>query len=87
MARARWKQPHNREWDADTLRWHAFEEARGKVLREGVTFAAGQEPRPWQVRRSVKGRVNQVDIVCDGALVRTLGRRRLGRVLPGVCGW
>jgi predicted signal transduction protein with EAL and GGDEF domain len=86
-ALVRWASPEVGEVDADTARWRALRDGKGKVLREGVTFAAGKEPVAWEVRRSVVGRVNQVDVVVRGEVFRTLGRRRLARVLPGVTGF
>ncbi len=56
--------------DADTMRWRALHDAKGQLLREGVTYRASGETR-WQLRRSVAGRVNQVDLIVDGALWRT----------------
>jgi hypothetical protein len=38
---------------------------------------------PWEIRRSLQGRTDQLDIVADGQVVNSMGRRRLRRVLPG----
>ena len=60
--------------DADTVRRRALDDARGLLLREGVTYRAGGETH-WQLRRSLRGRVNQVDLVVDGVVWRTGARR------------
>lgn len=67
--------------DADTLRWRALHDARGLVLREGVTFFGDGRVVPWCVRRSLHGRVNQLDVVAGGQIWRTAGRRRLPAAL------
>lgn len=84
-ALARWAadRAQEREVDADTARWRALQDAKGRVLREGVTYRGDGTATVWAVRRSVRGRTDQVEIVADGAVVRTLGRTRLRRVLPG----
>lgn len=56
--------------DADTMRWRALQDARGMVLREGCTYRA-DSVTTWQLRRSVAGRINQVDLLVNGALWRT----------------
>ena len=60
----------SRPVDADTLRCRALHDARGFLLREGVTYRTGMETH-WQLRRSLCGRVNQVDIVVAGVVWRT----------------
>jgi hypothetical protein len=85
LARARWASPVVKDVDADTARWRALDDARGKVLREGVTYRGDGTVTAWAVRRSVAGRTDQVDVVADGQVVNRMGRTRLGRVLPGGC--
>ena len=58
--------------DADTLRWRAMEDARGETLREGRDYSAGVE-KHWLIRRSVRGRIDSVDLLRDGRLFRTGG--------------
>ena len=62
--------------DADTMRKRALFDAKGTILREGCTYTAAAET-PWQVRRSVKGRIDQLDLIANGSLVRTSGPRKL----------
>jgi hypothetical protein len=64
---AAWKP---RELDADTLRMRALWDARGLVIREGMTYTAAG-CHTWAIRRAVQGRVNQVELVVDGARWRT----------------
>lgn len=78
QAAARLLRPVN----ADTLRRRALDDARGAVLREGRTYTTAGETH-WQVRRSISGRVNQVDIVVDGRAWRTLGRRKAASMIRG----
>jgi hypothetical protein len=68
---------------ADTVRWRALAEARGVVLRMWVVFGRGGREEHWQVRRSVHGLVSQYDVVVDGVVTHTLGRRRVRKVVPG----
>ena len=63
--------------DADTLRRRALHDARGQVVREGVTYFCDGRVVPWCVRRSIAGRVDQFDIVVNSIVWRTGGKRRL----------
>jgi hypothetical protein len=67
--------------DADTLRRRALHDARGQIVREGVTYFGDGRVVPWSVRRSVRGRVDQFDIVLAGVLWRTGGPRFVWRAL------
>lgn len=51
---------------------------KGQVLREGVCWRNGAEIR-WMVRRSVAGKVNQLDLVSNGRVVQTCGARKLAK--------
>ena len=62
--------------DAETLHRRALHDARGQVLREGVTYSAAGA-QCWQVIRSVRGRTNQRDVLINGQLFKTCGPRRL----------
>jgi hypothetical protein len=68
------KRTYEPDWRSIVLR--AQHEAKGQVLREGCTYAATGETQ-WQVRRSVAGRVDQLDLVANGEVVRTAGPRRM----------
>ena len=59
----------------------ALHDAKGKIEREGVTFHGSGAVTPWAVRRSVGGTVRQLDVVADGRVVRTAGRRVVERLL------
>ena len=63
--------------DADTLHRRALHDARGQIVREGVTYCGDGRVVPWCVRRSLTGRVDQFDIVVNGSVWRTGGARRL----------
>lgn len=65
--------------DFDTLRRRALQDARGQVLREGVTYFGDGRVVPWCVRRSVRGRHDQFDVVAGDSIWRTAGRRKLPR--------
>lgn len=67
-----------READADTLMRRALHDARGKVLREGVCWKEGRELH-WQVRRSIHGKVNQFDLISNGRVIQTCGKRQLAK--------
>lgn len=86
MARARWRKDRAERaanppaLDADTLRWQARQDARGTVLREGATYRAAGVTR-WCIRRALRGRVNQVEIVVNGTIWRRCSIRRAERIL------
>lgn len=86
MARARWRKERAERAanpptvDADTLRWRARDDARGTVLREGATYRA-DGVTTWYVRRALRGRVNQVEIVVNGRPWRRCSIRRALRLI------
>ena len=65
--------------DADTLRRRALHDARGQIMREGVTYFGDGRVVPWSVRRSVRGRVDQFDVFAGETLWRTGGPRKVAR--------
>ncbi len=67
--------------DAETRRRRALHDARGTVLREGVTYKGDGSVVPWCVRRALAGRVNQVEIVVAGRVWRIVGERRAAVLL------
>lgn len=73
-AKAREKLRMERGVDWLTTCKRAADDMRGAVEREGVTCRAGRTTA-WQIRRSLRGRLNQVDFVLDGQLWRTGSRR------------
>jgi hypothetical protein len=64
--------------DADTRMRRSLDDARGQIVREGVCYKAGKEIA-WQVRRSVSGRSDQLDLVSNGRPIQTSGRRGLAK--------
>jgi hypothetical protein len=66
--------------DADTLRRRALHDARGQIVRAGVTYFGDGRVVPWCVRRSMGGRVDQFDVIVGVRVWRTAGVRR-------VAGW
>lgn len=65
--------------DAETLRWRAAQDARGQIIREGVTYFGSGRVVPWCVRRSIAGRVNQFDAVAGGNVVIAASWRHIAR--------
>ena len=63
--------------DADTLHRRALHDARGQIVREGITFFGDGRVVPWCVRRSIAGRTDQFDILANGQLWRTGGQRKI----------
>lgn len=60
--------------------WRARQDARGEILRHGVTYSAAHpEGQPWTILRSKLGRVDQVDLHLGAQLVATCGLRTLER--------
>jgi hypothetical protein len=86
MAQARWRRDRAERLanpppvDADTLRCRALDDARGLLLRHGATYTAAGVTR-WELRRSRRGRVNQVDLIVDGIVWRTGARRDADRAI------
>jgi hypothetical protein len=72
-----------REPDADTARKRAEHDARGKVLREGHIY--GTNCVAWQIVRSRRGRLNQVDCELGGVLVKTCSRREADAWANSIC--
>ena len=66
--------------DAETIRRRAIADARGQILRAGVTYFGDGRVVPWLVRRSLAGRCNQLDLLLGGRLVRTVGARTLAHL-------
>lgn len=54
--------------DADTLHRRALHDARGQVVREGLTYFGDGRVVPWCVQRSAQGRTDQFDILANGQL-------------------
>lgn len=61
---------------ADEVRVRALLDAKGSVLRSGVTYTAAGAQH-WQKRRALLGRTDQIELVCDGGIVKTTGQTRL----------
>lgn len=70
-----------REPDFETLRQRARHDARGRIVREGVTYFGDGRMVPWCVRRSMLGRVDQLDVCAGETLWRTGGARKVARWL------
>ncbi len=66
--------------DFETTIWRAKQDARGQVLRHGVTYSAAHpQGQPWIILRSKAGRTNQVDLHVGSQLVNTCGLRDIER--------
>lgn len=53
-------------------------DAKGDVLKTGMSYTAEfPDGRPWQKRRALIGRVNQIDVLLDGCVVLTTGESKL----------
>jgi hypothetical protein len=65
------------EPDGYTLHMRALHDARGMVVRHGCTYFGDGRVVPWSVRRSVRGRVNQYDVMAGAEIWRTAGPRKL----------
>lgn len=89
MARARWRLDAERRERGEHVRVEPFEEIvarakwdrKGRVIREGVTYSA-QTANHWQVRWSLDGRCDQLDLLFGGEVVFTGGKRRLRKIAP-----
>lgn len=56
--------------DAETARWRALDDARGQIIAHGCVYSADRAT-PWEIRRSLRGRVNQVDLFVCGRIFLT----------------
>lgn len=54
----------------DALRLRALHDRRGELIAEGVSYSK-RGAKSWRIVHSIAGRVNQVDLLIDGALWRT----------------
>lgn len=57
---------------------------KGNVLREGCTYYGDGSIVPWQLRHSLRGRTHQFDVLVDGHVWRTCGRRKLPSFLRNI---
>lgn len=66
----------------ETLVWRAKQDARGEVLRQGVTYSAAHpDGQQWAIVRSKLGRTNQVDVHLGSDCVSTCGLRTVERAM------
>lgn len=78
MARARWSVPREcANVDADTLRRRALDDRRGSLYAD-VYVPTELGRTLFTLRWSVRGRTDQVDVMCEGAILATI---RPGRAL------
>lgn len=56
------------EADADTLQFRALHDAKGKVIRHGITYTAKGEDH-WSIRRALNGRINQKELVVNDVVI------------------
>lgn len=64
----------------ETILWRAKQDARGQVLRHGVTYSAAHpDGQSWTILRSKCGRTNQVDLHVGDTLAFTGSLRSLER--------
>jgi hypothetical protein len=66
--------------DAETVRWRALDDARGQILAHGCRYSASGAV-VWEIRRSLRGRINQVDLILAGKLWRTGSLRTARRAM------
>jgi len=66
--------------DPETVRLRALQDARGEILRHGITYStAHPEGQAWTIIRTKAGRVNQVDLHLAGQLAFTGSLRTILR--------
>ena len=70
-----------REPDFETIRKRALHDARGQIVRQGITYHGSGRITEWQIQRSIHGRTDQFDIVANGRIWRTAGPRIVARCL------
>ena len=62
------RKPYQLDWHEQCRRNANL--ARGQVLREGISWT-GSGLKPWKIVRSVRGRINQVDLIVGTDYTRT----------------
>jgi hypothetical protein len=70
---------------AEEVRQRVLQDAKGMVLREGVTYTSEGEKR-WCKRRALYGRTDQVELLCDGKVIKTTGESLLRNKLKWIRG-
>ena len=70
-----------KRWKPKALSWYdthmrALHDRKGKVIAEGTSYAEGKEVA-WVIRHSLNGRCDQFDVIVNGYLSRTCGRRAI----------
>jgi hypothetical protein len=66
----------------EAIAQRAKEDARGQVLRHGVTYSTAHlDGQPWTILRSKHGRINQVDLHLGDQLAATCGLRTIERAM------
>lgn len=79
---ARLRNNAERGLSAEDARLRALDDARGMILRHGVTYSAAHpDGQPWTILRSKFGRTNQVDLHLGSQLVFTGSLRTLERAM------
>lgn len=77
---ARMAKAAERDEPMESAIWRAKQDARGQVLRHGVTYSAAHpKGQSWTIVRSKRGRTNQVDLCIGSDLFATCGLRTLER--------
>ena len=68
--------------DSNTLYHRAMDDRRGKTIRHGVTYSRDNtEGVTWEIRHSVAGRTDQVDLIKGGEIIATGALRPLLRAM------
>lgn len=55
----------------------ALWDRKGTVIREGATYCGDGSIVQWAIRHSLSGKSNQLDVLVDGILYLTAGKRRI----------
>jgi hypothetical protein len=65
---------------AEEVRQRALQDAKGMVIREGVTYRVKNSKivcEPWTKRRALYGRTDQIEFTLCGKVVKTAGETTL----------
>lgn len=69
-----------RDLDQYTLKMRVLDNARGEVLREGVTYSSNNiNGEPWLITKSTNGTLRQIDIIKNNNVIFTGGLRNVIR--------
>lgn len=70
----------NRDLDYETICFRILDNSRGEILRHGITYTSQNlNGDTWQISKSKRGTLKQVDIIKNGDIIFIGGLRNITR--------